>query len=190
MHRAALAILTIGIVHQIISKNGRLVNKFEVRVGAVPFLSDFLPGLRYSGGLPFTIDGTIMSTANAAPAAPLSLDNNAVEWELYMDTVEIKGSNVPILRNLLDSENAPLRSWDLSKVLEDNVDSYEVPRPVLRMTYVDDGMRIVRDVDDNVYVYGRVSDSKVPTDYSGVMPDLGIGSLLEGFNNAVSKIYL
>jgi hypothetical protein len=82
LHRAALAILTIGIVCQIISKNGRLVNKFEVRVGAVPFLSDFLPGLRYSGGLPFTIDGTIMSTANAAPAAPLSSDNNAVEWEL------------------------------------------------------------------------------------------------------------
>ena len=82
MHPAALVISTIGTVRQTISKNGRLVNKFEVRVGAVPFLSDFLPGLRYSGGLPFTIDGTIMSTANAAPAAPLSSDNNAVEWEL------------------------------------------------------------------------------------------------------------
>ena len=57
------------------------------------------------------------------------------------------------------------------------------------MTYVDDGMRI-RDVDDNVYVYSRVSDSEVPTDYSGVMHDLGIGSLLEGFNNAMAKIYL
>ena len=57
------------------------------------------------------------------------------------------------------------------------------------MTYVDDGMRI-RDVDDNVYVYSRVSDSEVPTDYSGVMPDLGVGSLLEGFNNAVEKNYL
>ena len=75
-------------------------------------------------------------------------------------------------------------------MLEDNVDSYEVPRPVLRTTYVNDSMRIVRDVDDNVYVYGRVSDSKVPTDYSGVMPDLDVGSLLEGFNDAVSKIYL
>jgi len=187
MHRVALAISTIGTLHQIISKNGRLVNKFEMRVGAVPFLSDFLPGLRSSGGLPFTIDGAIVSTADAAPP---SLDNNAAEWELYMDTVEIKGSNVPILRNLLDSENVALRSRDLSKVLEDNVDGYEVPMPVLRTTYVDDGMRIVRDVDDNVYVYGRVSDSEVPKDYSGVMPDLGVGSLLEGFNNAVAKIYL
>ena len=95
----------IGTLRQIISKNGRLVNKFEVRVRAVPFLSDFLPGERYSRGLPFTIDSAIVSTADAAPS---SLDNNAVEWELYMDTVEIKGSNVSILRNLLDSENVAL----------------------------------------------------------------------------------
>jgi hypothetical protein len=128
-----------------------------------------------------------VSTADAAPS---SSDNNAAEWELYIDTVEIKGLNVPILRNLLDSENVALRSLDLSKVLKDNVDGYEVPRPVLRTTYVDNGMRIVRDVDDNVYVYGRVSDSEVPTDYSGVMPNLGVSSLLEGFNDAMAKIYL
>ena len=105
MHPAALAISTIGTVRQIISKNGRLVNKCEVRVGAVPFLLDFLPGLKYSGGLLFTINGDIMSTADTAP---LSSDNNSAEWELYMDTVEIKGSIIPILRNLLDSENAAL----------------------------------------------------------------------------------
>jgi len=73
-----------------------------------------LTGKRYSGGLPFTIDGTIVSTADATPP---SSNNNAAEWELYMDTVEIKGSNVPILCNLLNSENVALRSWDLSKVL-------------------------------------------------------------------------
>ena len=50
----------------------------------------------------------------------------------------------PHPRNLLDSENVALRSRDLSKVLEDEVDGYEVPRPVLRTTYVDDGMRIDR----------------------------------------------
>ncbi len=55
-----------------------------------------------------------MGTADTAPS---SSDNNAAEWELYMDTVEIKGSNVPILCNLLNSENVALRSWDLSKVL-------------------------------------------------------------------------
>jgi hypothetical protein len=35
-----------------------------------------------------------------------------------------------------------------------------------------------------------VSDSEEVTDYSNVMADLGVASLLEGFNDAVSKIYL
>ena len=46
-----------------------------------------------------------------------------------MDTVEIKGLNVRILRNLLDSENVTLQSQDLSKVLKDNIDGYEVLYP-------------------------------------------------------------
>ena len=182
MHRAALAISTIGVVRQVITSEGKLVNEFEVKVGAVPFLSDFLP-LSYSGGLPFTIDGAIVSSADATPTS-------TTEWELYMDTVEIKGSNIPVLRNLLDSDNVALKSRDLSKLLEDNVDAYEVPKPVLRTTYVDDSMRIVRDEDDNIFVYGKVSDSEEPTDYSGVMADFGVASLLEGFNDAITKVYL
>jgi len=52
MHRAALAISTIGKVRQIINvKNGRMISEFETRVGAIPFLGDFTP-VRYSGGLP------------------------------------------------------------------------------------------------------------------------------------------
>lgn len=183
MHRAALAISTIGVVRQIITSEGKLVNEFETKVGAVPFLSDFVPFASYSGGLPFTINGAIVSTADATPISN-------TEWELFMDTVEIKGSNIPGLRNVLDSDNVALKSRDLSKVLEDNVESYEVPKPLLRTTYVDEGMRIVRDEDDNIFVYGRVSDSEEPTDYSGVMADFGIGSLLEGFNDAITKIYL
>eukprot|EP00584_Thalassiosira_punctigera_P005619 CAMPEP_0172531128 /NCGR_PEP_ID=MMETSP1067-20121228/4653_1 /TAXON_ID=265564 ORGANISM="Thalassiosira punctigera, Strain Tpunct2005C2" /NCGR_SAMPLE_ID=MMETSP1067 /ASSEMBLY_ACC=CAM_ASM_000444 /LENGTH=354 /DNA_ID=CAMNT_0013315471 /DNA_START=64 /DNA_END=1128 /DNA_ORIENTATION=- len=182
MHRAALAISTIGVVRQVITGEGRLVNEFEVKVGAVPFLSDFLP-LAYSGGLPFTIDGAIVSTADATQTA-------TDEWELYMDTVEIKGSNIPVLRNVLDSGNAKLKSRDLSDFLKENVESYETPRPVLRTTYLDDSMRIVRDVDDNVFVYGRASRSEEATDYSAVLADLGVASLLEGFNDAVAKIYL
>ena len=51
MHRAALATSVIGKVRQIISGDGRLVSEFEVKVGSVPFLSDFTP-FSYSGGLP------------------------------------------------------------------------------------------------------------------------------------------
>jgi hypothetical protein len=187
MHRAALAISTIGIVRQVISRDGKLTNEFEVKVGAVPFISDFLPMLKYSGGLPLTIDGAIVSTADATPVS----DENKDDWELYMDTVEIKGSNIPFLRSILDADNTKLKSRDLSKILEDNLgDAYETPRPLLRTTYVDATLRIVRDMDDNIFVYSRVSDSEDVTDYSSVMADLGVTSLLEGFNDAVSKIYL
>ena len=186
MHRAALAISTIGVVRQVISRDGKLTNEFEVKVGAVPFVTDFLPFVKYSGGLPLTVDGAIVSTADATP---MSMENKD-DWQLYMDTVEIKGSNIPILRNLLDGDNSKLKSRDLSKLLEDNVDAYEVPRPVLRTTYVDSALRIVRDEDDNIFIYSRVSDSEEVTDYSNVMADLGVASLLEGFNDAVSKIYL
>ena len=189
MHRAALAISTIGGVRQVITKDGRLVNEFEVRAGAIPFLSDFLPSLRYSGGLPFTIDGAIVSSADIMPKNTSS-SSSTMEWELYMDTVEIKGSNIPILRNLLDSENVALKSRDLSQLLEDNVDSYQAPKPVLRTTYVDSDMRIVRDEDDNIFLYAKVSSSEEPTDYSGVLADFGVASLLEGFNDAITKIYL
>lgn len=186
MHRAALAISTIGVVRQVISRDGKLTNEFNVKVGAVPFVSDFLPFVKYSGGLPLTVDGAIVSTADATP---MSMGNKD-DWKLYMDTVEIKGSNIPILRNLLDGENSKLKSRELSKLLEDNVDSYEVPRPALRTTYVDNALRIVRDEDDNIFIYSKLSDSEEVTDYSNVMADLGVASLLEGFNDAVSKIYL
>ncbi len=189
MHRAALAISTIGNVRQVISKEGRLVNEFEVKAGAIPFLSDLVPSLRYSGGLPFTIDGAIVSSADIMPRETKS-SSSTMEWELYMDTVEIKGSNIPILRNLLDSETAALKSRDLSQLLEGTVDSYQVPKPVLRTTYVDRDMRIVRDEDDHTFVYAKVSSSEEPTDYSGVLADFGIASLLEGFNDAITKVYL
>ena len=50
MHRAALAISNIGKVRQIITPE-RLISEFEVKVGSVPFLSDYTP-FKYSGGLP------------------------------------------------------------------------------------------------------------------------------------------
>ena len=71
-----------------------LTSEFEVRVGAVPFLSDLTP-FGYSGGLPLAIEGSIVSTASIE-------DVDAGAWSLFMDTVEVKGSNVPGLRQLLD----------------------------------------------------------------------------------------
>jgi len=219
MHRVALAISNIGNVRQIVKANGRLVNEFEVKVGSVPFLGEVLPRVRYSGGWPVTVDGAIVSSADVSPVNLMEessyrfgreggsndgVDESDVEdiqssgrrrkvvaeWDLYMDTVQIKGSNIPLLRNLLDNPNVRLKSRDLSNLLEQSIDSYTTPRPKLYTTYVDDGMRIVRDEDDHVFIYGRVSESEEESDYKGVMADLGVGKLLEGFNDAVTKFYL
>ncbi|KAL7465405.1 hypothetical protein ACHAXS_005726, partial [Conticribra weissflogii] len=200
MHRAALAISNIGNVRQIVKADGRLVNEFEVVVGAVPFLGEVLPRVRYSGGWPVTVDGAIVSSADVTPVVESEEDEEdevpyrgrkaVAVWHLYMDTVQIKGSNIPLLRNILDNPNVRLKSRDLSKLLEQSIDSYRTPRPRLYTTFVDDGMRIVRDEDDHVFIYGKVSESQEESDYKGVMPDLGVGKLLEGFNDAITKFYL
>jgi PAP_fibrillin len=191
MHRKALAISNIGTVRQIISDQ-QLISEFEVKVGAIPFLSDFTP-FRYSGGMPITINGAIVSTADIT-----STYSN--EWELYMDTVEIKGSNVPLLRQLLDTNRFQLQSRSLGKLLEDNkasigsivssLSNYQTPRPRFRTTYLDDMIRINRDQDDNIFVYIKTSNATQPTNYKSVDSDLGIGTLLESFNDAITKIYL
>jgi len=174
MHRAALAISSIGCVRQIISPT-RMVSEFEVCVGAVPFISDFTP-FRYSGGWPVKIEGAIVSSADISPTG------NA--WEILMDTVEIKGSNIPLLRQALDA-GIRLNSRDLGEFLESNIPSYTNPRPNFETTYFDNSIRINRDQDGKVFVYGKISDDFEPTDYSAVEADLGFFKLAEGFYNSI-----
>ena len=181
MHRAALAISNIGKVRQIISAD-RMVSEFEVKVGSIPFLNDFTP-FAYSGGLPVTIEGAIVSSADITPT------DDGRAWEIFMDTVEIKGSNVPLLRQLLDG-GVKLGSRDLGSFLEDTVESYTNPKPVFETTYLDDGVRISRDQDGKVFVYGKVDDSTEPTDYKNVDADLGVARLLEGLNDSIFKFYI
>ena len=181
MHRKALSISTIGAVRQIVSPN-RLISEFEVKAGAIPFSRKFTP-FSYSGGLPVTIEGAIVSSAD------ISATDDGDAWEISMDTVEIKGSNLPGMRQLLDS-GFKLESRQVGNLLESNLPNYSNPKPILETTYLDDRVRISRDQDNNVFVFSKVSNSMEPTDYSGVMPDLGITRLMEGFNDSVTKIYL
>jgi hypothetical protein len=184
MHRKALAISNIGPVRQIITPT-QLVSEFEVIVGAIPFLNNFIPFAAYSGGMPVTITGAIVSTADWTKATA-----NNYDMELYMDTVEIKGSNMPLLRQVLDTGNVSLKSRVLADALEQAVSSYTTPHPIFRTTYLDDLFRISRDQDDNIFVYVKTSDSTDLTDYSNVDADLGVARLLEGFNDAVTRLYL
>ena len=180
MHRKALAISNIGPVKQIITPT-QLISEFNVEAGAVPFLNDFTP-FSYSGGIPLTIQGAIVSTADLTSV-------NETSFELLMDTVQIKGSNLPVLRPLLDN-GLQLQSRFLGDFLENTVSDYSNPRPVVRSTFLTDRYRISRDMDDNIFVYVKTSDSVEPTDWSSVDADLGVARLLEGFNDAVTRFYL
>lgn len=183
MHRAALSISSIQSVRQVVTESNRLISEFETNVGAIPFLSDFTP-FRYSGGLPISVTGAIVSTADITPT------RNGTGWEVFMDTVDVKGSNVPILRQMLDNENVGLRSRSLSNALEQAFSSYKTPKPIFRTTYLDGKYRISRDEDNNIFFYVKTSNSTTPTDFGNVDADLGIGRLLEGFNDAVTKFYI
>eukprot|EP00535_Pseudo-nitzschia_heimii_P001386 CAMPEP_0197181932 /NCGR_PEP_ID=MMETSP1423-20130617/6065_1 /TAXON_ID=476441 /ORGANISM="Pseudo-nitzschia heimii, Strain UNC1101" /LENGTH=393 /DNA_ID=CAMNT_0042632279 /DNA_START=116 /DNA_END=1297 /DNA_ORIENTATION=- len=181
MHRQALAISNIGTVRQVISST-LMISEFEVKVGAVPFLNDFTP-FSYGGGLPLTIDGSIVSQADITPTE----DGKA--WELLMDTVQIKGSNIPGLRTILDNV-LQLQSRALGSFLESNLDGYTNPRPIFETTYLTESVRISRDQDGKVFVYAKESDDSNSTDYGKVEADLGVLKLLGGFNDAVTKFYI
>ena len=181
MHRAALAISEIGKVRQIISSEGRMISEFETNVGSIPFLSDFTP-LKYSGGLPFKIEGAIVSSADITPTP------DGKGWSILMDTVEIKGSNIPLLRQILDSGRTTLKSRELGSFLENNVDGYTNPRPIFETTYMDNMIRISRDQDNKVFIYTKASDVTEATEYTSVDSDFGVLKLLEGLNDNFFKI--
>jgi len=176
MHRAALAISTIGKVRQVVSSS-RIISEFEVSVGAVPFLSDVLPFVTYSGGLPLTVTGSIVSTA--------TIEGNLGDaWRLLMDTVEIKGSNIPGVRQALDN-GLRLQSRDVGGALEAVVPTYANPQPLFRTSYLDGQLRISRDQDGKLFVYSKLSDATEPTDYSDEPFDLGVTSLLQGLSSTL-----
>ena len=83
-----------------------------------------------------------------------------------------------------------LGSRQLGDLLEGVVDGYTNPRPVFEITYLSDNLRISREQDGKVFVYGKLTDESEPSDYSSVEADMGILKLLEGFNDAVVKFYI
>jgi len=123
--------------------------------------------------LPLTITGSIVSTATIEA-------NLGTGYRLLMDTVEIKGSNLPGLRQALDA-GLKLQSRQLGSAIESVVPMYTNPQPLFRTTFLDvEGLRISRDQDGKIFVYVRQSDSTEPTDYAAVSSDLGVSSLLQG----------
>lgn len=131
IHDRATTASRVGKVRQIIDKDNReLVSEYDVSVGLVP-------------GLPVRVKGTVVTSADLNAIAPET-------WEMTVRGTKVNGSNVPFLDQYLDDNAVEIPVGEVYKTLNG-----DVPIAILKTFYVDEGMRITRDVDDNFFVFTR-----------------------------------
>lgn len=131
LHDQATKSSRIGKVRQIIDYD-KLVSEVDLEVGAAP-------------GFPFSISGTVVTTASFNVVS----DNR---WDLKIMNTKVKRSNIPIINSFMDNLNVDIPVGELYTTLLSN-------NPVIPMTtfYVDEALRITRDVDENFFVFIRES---------------------------------
>eukprot|EP00536_Pseudo-nitzschia_multiseries_P006019 jgi/Psemu1/296093/fgenesh1_pm.124_\ len=131
LHAQATSGSRVGRVRQIVTED-KLISEVDLEVGVVP-------------GIPFSIQGTVVSTASLSVASDK-------RWELRMENTTVKGSNIPLFNQLLDNLSMEVPVGDFYSTVQGTT-------PVIPMTtfYVDDTLRITRDVDENFFVFVRES---------------------------------
>jgi len=131
LHEQATMGSRIGRVRQIVSPD-KLISEVELEVGTLP-------------GIPLSIQGTVVTVA------ALNIVSEK-QWELQIETTAVKGSNIPIINTFMDDLKVELPVGNFYSTLSGKV-------PVVPMTtfYVDEALRITRDVDENFFVFIRES---------------------------------
>jgi len=131
LHAQATSGSRVGRVRQIVTSEN-LISEVDLEVGMLP-------------GIPISLQGTVVSTA----ALNVVSDKR---WELRIETTKVKGSNIPLLNTFLDDLQMELPVGNFYSSLQGGV-------PVIPLTtfYVDDTLRITRDVDENFFVFIRES---------------------------------
>jgi hypothetical protein len=129
LHDKATSASRYGRVRQSITTDS-LVSEVELQVG-VP-------------GLPFRIQGTVVTKADVKTVS-------ANTMELQVTVTNVKQSNIPLFNQVLEN-----LKWELPVGSIYNTVQGKVPVVPLRTFYVDEGMRISRDVDANFFVFTRV----------------------------------
>mmetsp|Transcript_14780 Transcript_14780/g.40842 ORF Transcript_14780/g.40842 Transcript_14780/m.40842 type:complete len:290 (+) Transcript_14780:47-916(+) len=130
IHDRATTAGRIGRVRQIITSDS-LTSEVDLEVGLLP-------------GLPFRVKGTVITRASLKVKSSETL-------ELQVGATEVKGSNIPILNQYLDNIKLELPVNRIFQQLQGSVPTVE-----LRTYYLDEGLRITRDMDDNFFVFTRV----------------------------------
>lgn len=131
IHDRATSASRVGKVRQIINKdNTELVSEYDLSVGLLP-------------GLPVRVKGCVVTSADLTALAPET-------WEMTVRGTKVNGSNVPFLDQYLDDNAVEIPVGDVYSALRGSV-----PTAILRTFYVDEGMRITRDIDENFFVFTR-----------------------------------
>ena len=118
-----------GRVRQIVSPD-KLVSEVELEVGILP-------------GFPVRVKGTVVTTAALKATS-------ADSFETQIEGTTVKSSNVPFVDQLLEDSKLELPVSSMYSTI-----SGSVPVVPNKIFYLDEGMRIIRDQDDNFFVYTR-----------------------------------
>lgn len=129
IHDRATTASRVGRVRQLVTDD-ELVSEYDLNVGIVP-------------GFPLTLQGTVVTTASLA-----AVSNDT--WDISVKGTKVKGSNIPFVNQYLDDLAFELPVGDVYSTVTGSV-----PVSTLKTFYVDEGIRIVRDVDDNYFVFAR-----------------------------------
>ena len=106
------------------------MSEYDLSVGLIP-------------GLPLRVKGTVVTSAELTVIAPET-------WEMTVRGTKVNGSNVPFLDQYLDYNAVEVPVGEAYKAI-----SGSIPTAVLKTFYVDEGMRITRDIDENFFVFTR-----------------------------------
>lgn len=129
LHDRATTAGRIGKIRQVISDT-EFISEVDLETGMVP-------------GMPFRMTGTVVTTA--------ALDIVSDElWELKVEKTQVKGSNVPLLNQLLEEPQLELPVSSIYNTIQG-----KVPSVPIKTFYVDEAVRISRDIDDNFFVFSR-----------------------------------
>ena len=82
LHEATTSIGKVGRVKQVISEDGYFTSEVELEAGLMP-------------GMPFSIKGTVITKARFEIVGE-------EQWDIFIQTTQVKNSNVPFLDQLLD----------------------------------------------------------------------------------------
>lgn len=129
IHDRATTSGRIGRVRQTITAD-QLISSVDLEVGLFP-------------GFPVRVKGTVVTTAALRVVG-------SDRFDTQIESTTVQGSNIPFINQIMDEMPLELPVADIYATV-----AGKVPVVPNKIFYLDEGMRITRDQDDNFFVYTR-----------------------------------